>query len=77
MIGSIMRTTINVDDKIFAKLMKFTKARTKTEAVNKAIDEWVEYKKRQRIKRYRGKLILENNIKQLRALDVEELSDNN
>jgi hypothetical protein len=56
--------------------MQFTKARTKTEAVNKAIDEWVEYKKRRRIKTYRGKLALENNIGQLRALDMEELNEN-
>ena len=40
-----MRTTINVDDGILQDLMRFTDAKTKTEAVNRAIDEWVRRKR--------------------------------
>lgn len=40
-----MRTTINVEENIFRDLMRFTDAKTRTEAVNRAIAEWVRLKR--------------------------------
>ena len=36
-----MKTTLNIPDKCMDALLKATKAKTKTEAVNKAIEEYI------------------------------------
>jgi Arc/MetJ family transcription regulator len=56
MMEDAMRTTINVDEKILQDLMRFTDAKTRTEAVNHAIAEWVRRKRIELFRAKRGKI---------------------
>ncbi|AHF91404.1 hypothetical protein OPIT5_15440 [Opitutaceae bacterium TAV5] len=51
-IGS-MKTTVDIPEKDLAEVMKFTKARTRTEAVSFVV---ADYNRRQRLARLAGKL---------------------
>ncbi len=67
-----MRTTINVDDDTLRDLMRFTNARTKTDAVNRAISEWVRRKRIDLFRARRGNIHWEGNLDDMRALEVNE-----
>ena len=67
-----MRTTVNVDEKVFQDLMRYTDAQTKTEAVNKAISEWVRRKRIDEFRALRGKIGWEGNLEEMRALEIRE-----
>ncbi len=70
-----MRTTINIPDQIIDQLMSFSNSLTKTDAVNKAILDWVKYKKIQKIKSLRGKLDIDNNLKNQRLQEITEINE--
>jgi len=67
-----MRTTVNVDERIFRDLMRYTDAQTKTEAVNKAIAEWVRRKRIDELRARRGNVCWEGNLEEIRALEIKE-----
>ncbi|MDY7094693.1 MAG: type II toxin-antitoxin system VapB family antitoxin [Acidobacteriota bacterium] len=67
-----MRTTITIDDGIFDELMDLTEAKTRTEAINLALSEWIRRKKIEKLKALRGKLPLEGNLEDFRLLEVAE-----
>lgn len=71
----MMRTTINIPDQIIDQLMSFSNSLTKTDAVNKAILDWVKYKKIQKIKSLRGKLDIDNNLKNQRLQEITEINE--
>jgi Arc/MetJ family transcription regulator len=51
-----MRTNIDIDDKLMAEAMKFTKAKTKKEAVTVALEDIVRRYKQLGILELRGKI---------------------
>jgi Arc/MetJ family transcription regulator len=51
-----MRTNIDIDDKLMAEAMKFTKAKTKKEAVTIALEDIVRRYKQLGILELRGKI---------------------
>ena len=67
-----MRTTINVEEEILRDLMRLTAAKTRTEAVNKAIAEWVRLKRIDTLRAKRGKVAWEGNLDEMRALELKE-----
>lgn len=67
-----MRTTLNLDDRLIAKLMKVSGARTKTEAIHMAIKEYLYRRAVEGIKALRGKVPLVDNWKTLRELEQHE-----
>ena len=67
-----MRTTITIDDAVFGELMRFTQAKTRTEAINRALSEWVRLQKIEQLKALRGKLSIEGDLAELRQLEIEE-----
>ncbi len=70
-----MRTTVTIPDEALEDLMRYTEARTRTEAVNRVISEWVRRRKIEEFKSLRGKLTFDGDLDELRALDVQELKD--
>lgn len=52
----IMRSTVTLEKDILDELLKETKAKSKTSAVNKAIHEYLRRKKIEKIKSMKGKL---------------------
>lgn len=70
-----MRTTVTIPDEVLEDLMSFTEASTRTEAVNRAVVEWVRLRKIQGIRSLRGKLSFDRDIEEIRWADIEELND--
>ena len=70
-----MRTTINIPNAILDDLMEYTDSKTKTDAVNTALKNWVRYAKIQKLKSLRGKLQIDADWKKLRALEKKEIDN--
>ncbi len=70
-----MRTTLNIDDYIFADLLNVTKAKTKTEAVRMALTEYLRMKRKEKVLAMRGKMDIVNDWQKLRQSEVTEYSN--
>lgn len=70
-----MRTTVTIADEMLVDLMRFTEASTRTEAVNRAVADWVRLKRKERIKALRGALSVERDAGSLRELEVGEVEE--
>lgn len=67
-----MRTTLNIDAELLDALMGFSKAASKSDAVNQAIAEFVRRRKLERLKQLSGELRLDENWDDLRRLEQAE-----
>jgi len=67
-----MRTTVTVEDGVMEKLMKYTRSKTRTEAVNRALADWVQHLKIEKLRSLRGKLYMEDNWEKLRSMEIQE-----
>lgn len=67
-----MRTTIIIDDVKIDHLMALTGSRKKSEAINRAIDYFIENQAKQKLLDLRGKLNLHNNWRQIREQEIDE-----
>lgn len=70
-----MRTTVTMSDEVLTDLMRFSDAKTKTEAVNRAVEEWVRLRKIRELRSLRGRLTFDQGIEEIRRVDIEELRD--
>lgn len=70
-----MRTTVTMSDEVLTDLMRFSDAKTKTEAVNRAVEEWVRLRKIRELRSLRGRLTFDQGIEEIRRADIEELRD--
>jgi len=61
-----MRTTLNIDDATLATVMEETGARTKTEAVRQALQDYVRRRKIEKLIALKGKISFELDWKTLR-----------
>ena len=61
-----MRTNIVIDDQLMSEALKLTGIRTKREVVEAALQLMVDLERQRRIRRYRGKLLWEGDLDQLR-----------
>ena len=64
-----------MQDDVLADLMRFTGAKTRTEAVNRAVEGWVRRERIRRLQGLRGSLPVESDAHGLREAEVEELRD--
>ena len=71
-IGYYMRTTLNIDDNLFAILMNLTRAKTKTEAVRSALVDYIKLKKKENLLDSRGQLSIEDVSEKLRLLEMNK-----
>ena len=71
-----MRTTINLNDNIVKELIVLYNAKTKTDAVNKALSELIKNKKKQNLLDLRGKIDFYDNLNELNMLDIQEMNSN-
>ena len=67
-----MRTTLNIDDNLFTILMQLTHTKTKTEAVRKALINYIKLKKKENLLNLRGQLSIEDMSKKLRKLEMNK-----
>ncbi|OGT36966.1 MAG: hypothetical protein A3F11_09330 [Gammaproteobacteria bacterium RIFCSPHIGHO2_12_FULL_37_14] len=68
-----MRTTITIPDTLLKDLLQYAHTKKTTEAVNLAIREWLRLMKINEIKKLRGKLAIEDNLKELRSREIKKL----
>jgi Arc/MetJ family transcription regulator len=52
----MMRTNVEIDDKLMAAAMKATKAKTKKEAIRMALEQMIASGQQQEIRKLRGKV---------------------
>lgn len=67
-----MRTTLNLSDDLIKEVIGLTKSKTKTEAVNRALHNFVHRKKLEALINLRGKISLKENWKELREMEKDE-----
>ncbi len=65
-----MRTTINVDDDIIRDLMRLSDAKTKSEAINHAITEWVRRRRIDQFRHRRGTIAWEGDLETMRRIET-------
>jgi Arc/MetJ family transcription regulator len=65
--GEVMRTNIDLDDKLVKKGMNYTGIRTKKDLVEFALRELIRRKERKRILGLKGKLRWEGNLDEMRS----------
>jgi Arc/MetJ family transcription regulator len=70
--ASCMRTTIHIEDSLFADLMRLTHATTKTQAVRDALKEFIRLRRKEELLALQGRLEIEDNWRQLRESELEE-----
>ncbi len=68
-----MRTTINIDDKICKELMQLTSASSRSKAIQTALSEYIDLKRKKQLLAMRGKLNITDNWQELRQQELQEL----
>jgi len=66
-----MRTTLNLDDTLIKELMATTKAKTKTDAINQALADFVRRRKLQRLKALSGKIHFDLGWQEMEAQELK------
>ncbi len=72
-----MRITATINDNVVMEVKELTGARTKTEAVNLALSEWIRLKKLSLIKELRGKIKISSDHDELESLEIKEIEELN
>lgn len=66
-----MRTTVNLDNEKCKELMQITSAPSMSKAIQKALAEYIDMKRKKQLLALRGKLDIIDNWKELRRLEVQ------
>ena len=67
-----MRTTLNISEEILRETIAITNSKTKSGAINQALNEFIRRKRLERLINLRGKIHLKNNWKELREMEKNE-----
>ncbi len=68
-----MRTTITIDEELLLELMLESEATSRSQAIRKAIESFLERKRRDRFKKLAGTRISDLEWKPLEELEIQEL----
>ena len=67
--NKIMRTNIDIDDKLLEEAIKLTGSKSKKEMVNRALEEIIRTEKIKKLRSLRGKIKWEGNLEEMRTYD--------
>jgi metal-responsive CopG/Arc/MetJ family transcriptional regulator len=67
-----MRTTMSLDERLVNELMEVTGAKSRTEAIHRAIAELIRRKKLEELKALSGKIRIADNWRALEAAELKE-----
>ncbi len=67
-----MRTTLDVDEKLMETMLKMTGEKSKSKAVNKAMEDFIRRKSIDELRAMAGKIDLIDNWRELEELELEE-----
>jgi hypothetical protein len=68
-----VRATLNIPDGLIDDLIKETKAKTKTQAITWAIEDYIRKKRLEKLIAVQGNLDLEEHWREMEGLELEEL----
>ena len=68
-----MRTTLDVDPDLLDAVVETTGERSKSKAVNRALEEYVRRKRVAELREIAGNIALVNNLRELEALELKEM----
>ncbi|MBI4297785.1 MAG: type II toxin-antitoxin system VapB family antitoxin [Chloroflexi bacterium] len=68
-----MRTTLELDERLVEEVTKLTKEKSKSKAVNKALEEYLRNKKIDELFSMAGKVDLVDNWRELEELELKEM----
>jgi hypothetical protein len=71
-----MRATLNIPDNLVKDLVRETRARTKTQAITIAIEEYLRKGRLKKLLSLQGTLDLEDNWQEMEDLELQELRQN-
>lgn len=69
-----MRTTLDIEAKLLEDALRFSGERTKTAAVEAALREYVRLKRKEMLLSLPGQVQIEDNWRELRQMEIDELS---
>lgn len=67
-----MRTTLTIEEGLLREVMQDTGAKTTGGVVNQALHEYMQMRRRQRVKALSGKISIVENWQELEAVELEE-----
>ncbi len=67
-----MRTTLDVDKQLLEDIVRVTGARTKSQAVSKALEEYLREVRLRALRKALDHITLEDNWRQLRDMELDE-----
>lgn len=67
-----MRTTVNIDDEKCRELMQITSAPSMAKAIQTALAEYLDIKRKKQLLALRGKLDITDNWQELRQKELQE-----
>lgn len=67
-----MRTTVNIDDEKCRELMQITSAPSMAKAIQTALAEYLDIKRKRQLLALRGKLDISDNWQELRQQELQE-----
>ena len=70
-----MRTTVNIDDTLFQDVLSLTRAKSKTEAIRTALQEYLRMKRKEKILAMRGRLDINSDWEKLRQEEINEYEE--
>lgn len=68
-----MRTTINIDEEKSKELMRLTSAPSMSKAIQTALSEYIDMKRKRQLLAMRGKLDIADNWQELRQQELGEM----
>ncbi len=69
-----MRTTLDIDARLLEDAVELSGEKTKTAAVEAALREYVRLRRKEMLLNLRGKVQIEDNWRELRQMEIDELS---
>jgi Arc/MetJ family transcription regulator len=70
-----MRTTLELDEKLIEELLKVTGAKSKKEAITKAVEDYLRRQCVEEIKKMRGKLQFDMTWEEMEEIELAEYKD--
>lgn len=67
-----MRTTLNIKEELIEKAVVLSGAKNRSQAINRILEEYIKQKQIQNLLELKGKLHLDDNVKNLREMELNE-----
>jgi metal-responsive CopG/Arc/MetJ family transcriptional regulator len=71
----VMRATLSIPDELIEDLVRETGAKNKTQAIIRAIEDYLKKSRLEKLLFLQGKLDLENNWQEMEACEMKELQE--